>query len=176
MQPGSQFHGVPMWGKRAEAFHGLQHVLDVIERVVEAAWPGVMRANLLEGPVGQDWVYGPDREKVMPLSSQHVIHEALSSEPLCRPRVHARCPRRFILLWKGGASWTRKTSKTCHFFREDEQASKRIPVRDAGEAWRAGCPREQGTVREAGTQRPLPMRVGQTLPPLLPQVRLLLMA
>src|SRR5579875_2685616 len=174
MQPSSQLDSIQVSGIRAEAFHGLQHILDMIERMVEAAWPGVMLPNFLEGPVGQGWVHGPAREKVMPLSLQHVIHEALSSEPLCRPRVYARCPRPFILLWKGGASWIRKTSTTCHFFREDKQAPKRLPVRDTGEAWPAHRPRQQRTVREAGPQRPLPMRVGQTLPSLLPQVRLLL--
>src|SRR5438309_9495767 len=45
-----------------------------------------------------------------------------SSEPSSQPRGHAKCPRPFILPWKGSGSWTRKTSNACRFFRADDQA------------------------------------------------------
>src|SRR5205085_10996238 len=75
---------------------------------------------------------------------------------------------------KGGGSWTSKTSNTCRFFRADAQTPQGVPVRDAGEAWRPGRPRQQGTGREAGQERPLPVRVWQAVQGVLLGNRLLL--
>src|SRR5262249_61074841 len=96
--------------------------------------------------------------------------------PLHGSRVHFRSRFHLVSFTRGGGSWTCKTSNTCHFFRDDEQAPKRIPVRDKGEASRADRSRQQGTDREAGQERPLPMRFGHTVQELLPEKRLLLMA
>lgn len=62
------------------------------------------------------------------------------------------------------------------FFRNDEQAAAGIPVRNASEAWRADRPRRQAAGREAGTERPLPLRFRQAVQKVLSQGGLLLMA
>jgi hypothetical protein len=53
MQPGRKFDGVQISSMGTEAFDRIKHGSDVIERVVEAARPGLMLANVLERLVGQ---------------------------------------------------------------------------------------------------------------------------
>src|SRR4051812_26108076 len=80
------------------------------------------------------------------------------------------------LFMKDGGSWTSKNSTACHFFRDDEQATQGVPLGDGRQTRRADRAWRQGAQREAGPQRPLPMRVGQALQEVLHEVGLLLMA
>ena len=57
------------------------------------------------------------------------------------------------------------------FFRADEQAAAGIPVRGPGQAGPADRPRRQGTHGEARQERPLPVRLGQAVQEMLPEVR-----
>src|SRR5947209_7557712 len=97
-------------------------------------------------------------------------HSRRAANPLASPAV-SRWGAVAYFTQKGGGSWTSKTSNTSRFFRADEQTPQRVPVRDAGEAWRPGRPRQQGTGREAGQERPLPVRVWQAVQDVLPQHR-----
>src|SRR5437899_5021454 len=98
-----------------------------------------------------------------------------AANPLASPAV-SRWGVVAYFTQKGGGSWTSKTSNTSRFFRADEQTPQGVPLRNAGEAWRPGRPREQGTGREAGQERLLPVRFGQAVQEVLPQHRLLLTA
>jgi hypothetical protein len=77
---------------------------------------------------------------------------------------------------KGGVPWTNETSINCHFFRVDEQTPQGLPLRDDGEVWPADRPRQQGTQREVGPERSLPVRVRQAVQKVLSKSRLLLTA
>jgi hypothetical protein len=46
----------------------------MIERMVEAAWTGILRKNILEHHVGQRWGHRPGTEEVSPFSVRHTVH------------------------------------------------------------------------------------------------------
>jgi len=77
------------------------------------------------------------------------------------PQPYCPTPRRFFasLTLKGGAPWINRISTNCHFFRDHEQAPQGLPIRDMSKARGAGRARRQGIEREAGQERPLPMRI-----------------
>jgi hypothetical protein len=81
--------------------------------------------------------------------------------------------RPIILRTKGGGSWTNKNPNKKHFFRDDEQAPQGLPVREESKAWRPHRPRQQGTDREAGKKRSLPVRIEENLQEVLPEKALL---
>src|SRR5580700_3315768 len=116
----------------------------MIERMVKAAWLGVVPASVLEPFVGLDRVHGPGLKKIMPFLEHHVIHWEVRPNlfpcPVSTPGILARS-----FYPEGGGTWIAKTSNTCRFFRNDEQAPQGLPLRDEGEAWRPGCPWQQGT-------------------------------
>jgi hypothetical protein len=65
---------------RAERFQCLQHVLDMIERMVETAWLGIMLANILENLLSRDQIHGPSAEKITPCSAQRIVRMATPAE------------------------------------------------------------------------------------------------
>ena len=77
---------------------------------------------------------------------------------------------------EGGALCAATTSTTAHFFRDNEQATKGIPVGNERDTRRPQGPRQQAPGREARPQRPVPMWQRKTIQAVLPEVRPLLMA
>jgi hypothetical protein len=74
MQPGSQLDGVQVSSMGTEAFDRIKHGSDVIERVVEAAWFGMMPGNILERLVDQGRDNHPCMEKFIPFLEHYVVH------------------------------------------------------------------------------------------------------
>jgi hypothetical protein len=66
-------------------------------------------------------------------------------------------------IFTGGVPCIRKNLKISHFFRKDEQATKRIPIREKSKTWHPHRARKQIARRKARPQRFVSVRKWQAL-------------